>query len=455
MSEVKGLTRTDDEKREEKKEGEEEVEEEEDEELRDYFVPTTNNFFAYEQDAAGGEEPIEPASILSRKKFREREQELGIRMDWRIGSESSEGALFVVCDSGAVSKERCTKVAKIINARKLKQLESSLREVFFHQFLAPLGITPQYYGAFARYEYTSSNRFRECLNYAQLDIIMQRFDGDVYSLIESRERHYLTQNELDRLFQIAIEMGKWGVVHGDLKLDQFLYRLISSKQNEIVVTDFGFTGFLEEVIEEDHYRPAIGWLANEQAPEYKCPRSHNTLDLCSFTKINLRDKKFVSQFISALESEIRPPRGAPRDWWKKTSQLYLKSLQEAKLRTVEDVLIADVPEEYDPPAELQDLHQQVIQFFRRQVNCSGAEAIRFAIETNVLQLEASILHDFPDLVILTNDRKEKYFAPVTGIVPDSFALNVCTGFLPIRNAALEARGVDNTYSFNLTSHLDA
>lgn len=80
--------------------------------------------------------------------------------------------------------------------------------------------------------------------------IVDRFEGNMANRLESRG--YMDVSEIIKMFRLAILLGLAGIIHGDLKIDQFLWR-----SRDIVLGDFGFSG---TVIEDTHLPPPkVGW----------------------------------------------------------------------------------------------------------------------------------------------------------------------------------------------------
>ena len=85
--------------------------------------------------------------------------------------------------------------------------------------------------------------------------LQELFDGNVLSLFQFHEDHQLPNLRsqlLEPMIGIAIRLGKRRIIHADLKPDNFLYRVLDSKQSlstkttktyKVVVTDFGRCSF--------------------------------------------------------------------------------------------------------------------------------------------------------------------------------------------------------------------
>lgn len=103
--------------------------------------------------------------------------------------------------------------------------------------------------------------------------LLERWDGDMAFLGEQRtgSRTYaFTPSELLKMFQLALILGEQGIVHGDLKPDQFLYK---NGGKDMVVADFGFAGGRSYKYKNAY----MGWPS--QARELGCPAAFTAL-LC-------------------------------------------------------------------------------------------------------------------------------------------------------------------------------
>lgn len=103
-------------------------------------------------------------------------------------------------------------------------------------------------------------------------IVVDRWDSDMYALGALRMSQtkssslVFTKSEIKRMFCLAFLLGVFGIIHGDLKLDQYLQR---NDGKLIVITDFGFSGG-----KGTPYKAELGWSGHEDgdlAPkEYSC-----------------------------------------------------------------------------------------------------------------------------------------------------------------------------------------
>lgn len=401
--------------------------------------------------AAGSETGIiDGILVLPPDAFKALELQQDIRFDSPIGSKSSEGVLFLACGQGD-----CDRVVKIINAPTWKYLERSFREIFFCQYLSELKlpalhlntakstspIIPQLYGWFAKREYQIKDRWHECRFYAQLDMVMDRYTGDLKTLVMSRTPPYLNHNELDRLFRLAIVLGKWGIIHGDLKLDNYLYKGTVDLVDEIVITDFGFTGFVKEVL-PDHYSPLTGWVGTREQ-KFGCPPGRDSLDLCASKKkgspkIELKEEKLL-QLLDSFKSKWETMSGKP--WLLKE---FFDWGWTPVIPTSTHLLAIN-------PETVPKRFQSFVRFLQEQLQsstvCTKEESIRFAIETNCLQLEASLFR-ISGLVI-RDSATEAAWGGVGNILSTSLASLVCPGFSAER-ATFQEQLPDNYFLYYLT-----
>lgn len=68
---------------------------------------------------------------------------------------------------------------------------------------------------------------------------MYNYDYDTYLLREQ---------EIQRMFYLAHELGQRGIIHGDLKVDNFLIsKPLSNPKSQIYLSDFGYSGDFSEL----------------------------------------------------------------------------------------------------------------------------------------------------------------------------------------------------------------
>jgi len=101
--------------------------------------------------------------------------------------------------------------------------------------------------------------------------LLEKWDGDMAFLGEQRtglRSFAFTKSELIAMFRLAILLGELGVVHGDLKPDQFLFR---NQGKDVVIADFGFAGGKGYKYENAF----LGWPS--QAKVLNCPPAFTPL----------------------------------------------------------------------------------------------------------------------------------------------------------------------------------
>ena len=73
-----------------------------------------------------------------------------------------------------------------------------------------------------------------------------------------------TADQLQGMWQLATLMDRIGLVHGDLKLSNILYRI---RDQRFYIFDFGFSGFVIEP-SSSSFLPVVGWSATYGAPTF-------------------------------------------------------------------------------------------------------------------------------------------------------------------------------------------
>lgn len=103
-------------------------------------------------------------------------------------------------------------------------------------------------------------------------IVLERWDSDMEKLANSRKSKKSNNNpvyqksEILRMFCLAYILGQLGIVHGDLKADQYLQR---NNGDLIVISDFGLSGG-----GKTKYTAELGWTGHSKKdmtkPIYSC-----------------------------------------------------------------------------------------------------------------------------------------------------------------------------------------
>ena len=150
-------------------------------------------------------------------------------------------------------------------------------------------------------------------------IVMEAFDGDMYHLAKRRfaERSQQTgaslyhEKELAHMFRIAVALGEAGVLHSDIKPDQYLYRgnhldakegkggggggrdaaseNIQAPVSALVIIDFGFAGALvaptmDVAPAPSPYYATLGWPTNIWWYACQAPKGTVTVSARDFPK---------------------------------------------------------------------------------------------------------------------------------------------------------------------------
>jgi hypothetical protein len=144
------------------------------------------------------------------------------------------GSVFRSCDGAG----NCPYVTKVVDA---KERPTADREIYFLRLLADSSVVPKLV------------RHWVCEVDKASYLTLERFDGDITDLVRNNVAEHvpsrwgdtvacvLTAFQLNRIYEIAVELSNRRVLHGDLKLDNFLYRVADRR---LVVSDFGLSGFL-------------------------------------------------------------------------------------------------------------------------------------------------------------------------------------------------------------------
>lgn len=161
-----------------------------------------------------------------------KQRNLHIKSDGEI-RKGSFGKVYILCEASL-----CKKVIKIV------RLKSPEEEYEFREeariLRAARGVAPKLYESF------------ECAGYGFL--VMERFSGDMAEKARKRAQkkrravEVYSESEFLRMFQLVAELTRLGIVHGDLKPEQFLYR-----GNKIVLGDYGAAGFVSDGKETTAY----------------------------------------------------------------------------------------------------------------------------------------------------------------------------------------------------------
>jgi serine/threonine protein kinase len=139
----------------------------------------------------------------------------------------SFGAVYHICRKG-----ECKYALKSMIFRK-EDRDSLTRDLYFMFWLNEYakGLGPKVY---SEHQCNKDDKGKKLF---ELALVMDKFDGDASDLRDGG----IPEDVLLKLFALVVHLGKCGIVHGDLRTDQFLWRKKNGKL-EIVLNDYGFAG---------------------------------------------------------------------------------------------------------------------------------------------------------------------------------------------------------------------
>ena len=102
-------------------------------------------------------------------------------------------------------------------------------------------------------------------------IILEKMDGTVQSMLV--KQGYLQVVDIEMMVLICVQLGTVGVLHGDLKLDQFLVKNHPSSK-AIYIADFGLSRMSDCPLQpwQDGAVFPAGWMETCSAPHLACIR---------------------------------------------------------------------------------------------------------------------------------------------------------------------------------------
>jgi serine/threonine protein kinase len=162
--------------------------------------------------------------------------------------QGASGSVFEAVDT----RKKITHIIKIMSLSTKNNANRANRDLFFLQELQKIkNLTPKLYHHW------------KCLD--QLFLAMDVFDGDCLELGVSQFQRFFTTSghallytikQFRDLYRLVSDLTDAGVIHGDLKPNNFLHR----KGNKIVITDFGTSGDYKT------FKPNQGWSQNLSCP---------------------------------------------------------------------------------------------------------------------------------------------------------------------------------------------
>jgi serine/threonine protein kinase len=147
--------------------------------------------------------------------------------------------LIRTCSFGAIHKISDDYVVKYINLLELSKTDkiNIAKEILIGQYLSCVDCN-DYAGIYlASYDYN------------MVRLYMKKYDIDFFDYIVNEDGKYLELNESNarQIIHSVKEFHKMGLIHFDIKMENFLCKLDDSKSNidHIVLADFGLSDFKE------------------------------------------------------------------------------------------------------------------------------------------------------------------------------------------------------------------
>lgn len=170
------------------------------------------------------------------------------------------GRVFLVEDAHETKSGR-SYAAKWVKVRNKWERAGTLREIDFLRELERIQPSPRIAPKLLAW--------RECHKGDEkrnsITMVLERFDSDGKKLFRRvGGRVVIDEAHLLQMFKIALILDELGIVHGDLKPDQYLY---NQRLDRLVLADFGFAGVRTPAKFAKHraspalrkYLPSTGW----------------------------------------------------------------------------------------------------------------------------------------------------------------------------------------------------
>jgi serine/threonine protein kinase len=155
---------------------------------------------------------------------------------------------------------------------------------------------------------------------------------DFYKYIQNNN-YEVEKKDLLRIFRLAHYLEKLGIIHGDIKLDQYLIRKNEKGEKEIVISDFGFSGcFLEENLflytphelkvndsKTKCYRVLNGWSFNGNQDlvnlGWKCVDSFTKISKAKYVNILQLEASFIDKSLIKIKDLSDIQSESSHDFW--------------------------------------------------------------------------------------------------------------------------------------------
>jgi len=199
----------------------------------------------------------------------------------------AEGQVLASCSKS--SPKQCNTIIKSITltAHDIDTKDYISREMYFSYWIqehaASLHIAPRFYEHRICHEKNNPD-------VRVLSLVMDKFQGSMADRFEKR-KHDLPKSDVHQMLNLLQQLRLFLIVHGDVKLDQFLWRKKSGGGIQIVLSDYGFAGSISPLaMQEAHLKynrtinttikkasewagadprqieflPKIGWISNPE-----------------------------------------------------------------------------------------------------------------------------------------------------------------------------------------------
>ena len=208
-----------------------------------------------------------------------------------IGS-GSQGKVFEIA---SLANPEDRRVVKMFVSSKDPNSTSFQRELFFMRYLQDKQldgkpIVPRLYDSWQckgelvpnpnNFEWKMKNR-----SFLVQYLVMEKYIDDVSLRAKIKG---LNAEHVVVLFKLCLELGKLGIIGGDIKLDNFMYKLDSQNQYQFVIIDLGFAGWASPpTVSESKLKPEfqaeMGWMS--MVEEWGCGKSQRKIPYTDITNV--------------------------------------------------------------------------------------------------------------------------------------------------------------------------
>lgn len=148
---------------------------------------------------------------------------------WESLKELGSGCCATVSQACALGTNDCKYVLKVSSVNDDIYFDIFQRDVHFLNLLQGTGLVPKIYDQWI------------CGAYGYM--VLELFDGnaDDFMAKQSDGTELISINILEQMMELCSNLSLRGIIHGDIKPDNFLYKIKGQDKYDIVLTDFGFS----------------------------------------------------------------------------------------------------------------------------------------------------------------------------------------------------------------------